>query len=165
MTQLRNAGWFESGHTVNKKHGFTPRGCIPKIYRVWGSMHARCSNPKHQAYANYGGRGITVCARWAKFENFLADMGDAPAGKSLDRRENDRGYSKDNCRWATPQEQRQNTRANVRITYRGETLCTSEWAHRVGISRHLLWARLHAGWEVSRALTTPAHFYRHKELS
>src|SRR5206468_3116504 len=80
-------------------------------YNIWTSMLQRCRNPKVKKYRNYGGRGIKVCERWDKFENFLADMGEAPPGRSIDRYPNNDGsYSPDNCRWATLIEQRRNTR-------------------------------------------------------
>lgn len=76
-------------------------------------MKSRCENPKATAYERYGGAGIKVCRRWQKFENFLEDMGERPDGKTLDRINNLKGYSKENCRWATIKEQ-QNNRKNVK---------------------------------------------------
>jgi hypothetical protein len=93
------------------KHGHAPRGKPSPEYITWQSMHARCSNPKHTVYRYYGGRGITVCARWYSFKNFLADMGPRPAGKTLDRYPDPNGnYKPSNCRWATSSQQQQNKR-------------------------------------------------------
>lgn len=82
-------------------------------YDIWRSMKQRCFDKNHQAYYRYGGRGITVCDRWIGpygFEHFYEDMGDKPDGKTLDREDNSKGYSPDNCRWATIWEQAKNTR-------------------------------------------------------
>ena len=79
-------------------------------YRIWANMKTRCFNPNVYCYRNYGARGITVCKRWLKFENFLADMGECPPGLTLERINNDRGYSKVNCRWDTYRAQRLNQR-------------------------------------------------------
>lgn len=79
-------------------------------YFTWRSMLARCTNLNHHAWDNYGGRGITVCEDWHVFSNFLRDMGDRPDGKTLDRINNDAGYFKENCRWATRSEQQKNRR-------------------------------------------------------
>ena len=92
-------------------HGCARRGALTPEHISWDSMLARCSNPRNDAYADYGGRGIAVCARWQKFENFLADMGLRPSQKhSIDRINNDGNYEPGNCRWATPTQQARNHR-------------------------------------------------------
>ena len=90
----------------NRKHGLhgTP------TYRSWRAMKSRCSNPNRHDRHIYLARGIKVCDRWLRFENFLADMGERPDGTSLDRIDNDGHYEPGNCRWATPKEQRANQR-------------------------------------------------------
>lgn len=122
---------------------------------VWSTMIRRCANPKDHQYKNYGGRGITVDPRWLKFENFLADMGAPPAGLSLDRRDNEKGYSASNCRWATPREQANNTRVNRLLEYRGRRQTMAEWNRELGMKRGVLGNRLYRGWSVERAIETP----------
>jgi hypothetical protein len=126
-------------------------------YHLWSTMIQRCTNPKRKGYHNYGGRGITVCERWRHaFENFTADMGPRPSPThSLERRDNDQGYSPENCYWATWTQQRRNTRFNVVLTFQGETLCITEWALRLGIKAPSLKKRLVNGWTIEAALSTP----------
>ena len=92
-------------------HGQAPAGGPTKEYMIWCTMIQRCTNPKCKYFKDYGGRGIYVCWRWMQsFQNFYDDMGPKPRGRSLDRKDNDAGYSKGNCRWATASEQARNKR-------------------------------------------------------
>lgn len=106
-----------------------------KEYSIWASMKGRCQNPKDKNYHHYGARGIKVCERWQKFENFIADMGPRPEGMSLDRYPDNNGnYEPGNCRWATWAQQHRNTRRTHFITHLGRTLCLSDWAALAGES-------------------------------
>jgi hypothetical protein len=102
-------------------------------YRSWYEMRARCNNPKHISYPNYGGRGITVCKRWSKFENFLADMGVRPVGTSIDRINNNGVYKPSNCQWATRKEQNNKRRQCHNIKHMGVTKTLAEWCEYLGL--------------------------------
>lgn len=125
------------------------------IHNAWVAMRQRCNNPECSAYPDYGGRGITVCERWESFENFRLDMGSPPPGTSLDRKENDKGYYPENCRWATAKEQARNRRNTRWITAFGKTMILTDWANERGLRVDVLCARLNDGWPVERALTQP----------
>lgn len=113
----------------NLTHGYarTP------IYQIWSGMITRCTNPNEENWRHYGGRGITVCDRWRKFENFLEDMGLPPEGLTLERMHNDGDYEPSNCRWATKREQGWNRRTSRTITWRGATKCAMAWAEQFGV--------------------------------
>jgi hypothetical protein len=117
-----------------------------KIYRLWSSMLTRCRNPKSPTYKRHGARGITVCDRWLKFENFYADMGERPQGMQLERQDNNGPYSPENCVWATVQAQALNRRNNRLVTINGVTRPCSVWAAEAGLSQQCLSHRLKAGW-------------------
>lgn len=102
-------------------------------YETWQGMKNRCCNKNAPVYKNYGGRGITLCDKWQTFEGFLEDMGKRPNGCTLERLDNNKGYEKSNCVWATIEQQARNTRQNKFITFNGETLCMTDWAKKTGI--------------------------------
>lgn len=137
--------------TRSTKHGMYGT----RAHNTWNSMLNRCLNPNSDAYPEYGGRGITVCDEWREFANFHDDIGDPPATLTLDRRDNNLGYSKDNCRWATKVEQNNNTRGNVLLMFEGKSLNVTQWAAVIGLPRQLIYDRLRLGWSAERALTEP----------
>lgn len=136
-------------HTRAKTHGLngTPE------HIVWTSMRGRCLNPNNHAYSSYGGRGIDICPRWDDFLLFLEDMGAKPSRvHSLERKNNDLGYSPENCVWATRREQANNRRSSRWITFNGETRTLAQWADSAGISQAKLFHRLRLGWPMEKAV-------------
>jgi hypothetical protein len=98
------------------KHGYAQTGMKHPLYTIWSAMKDRCHNPNNKQYADYGGRGITVCDRWRNsFPNFLEDMGERPEGLTLERSDNDGNYEPSNCVWETRKKQAENRR-NTRST-------------------------------------------------
>lgn len=127
----------------------------PTEWLAWSNMINRCYDKGNPQFDDYGGRGIKVCPRWRSFWNFLADMGKKPSPElTLERVNNNEGYSPDNCKWATRHEQTRNERRNVNITFRGVTKCLTGWASEIGISTFSLKRRLER-WDLEAALTTP----------
>ena len=112
-----------------------------RTYRIWMAMHSRCRYPSQDGFKNYGGRGVTVCERWAEFPAFLADMGECPNGYSIDRIDNDRGYEPGNCRWASRIEQNLNRRGIVWYEVGGKRLCERDAARALGVAPTTLWKR------------------------
>jgi hypothetical protein len=127
------------------------------LYQTWSNMKARCYNPKAANFKYYGGRGIAVCDRWKKsFENFVSDIGPKPSPKySLDRIDNDKGYSPENCRWATHVEQCNKRTSKTMLTYNGEELPLRTWADKQKINAMTLLSRINMGWSTEEALETP----------
>lgn len=113
-----------------------------RTYLAWRNMRSRCINPKNDSYPDYGGRGITVCPQWLNdYDQFFADMGEAPTGLTLDRKDNDLGYSPDNCQWVSVRDQLNNQRRNINITHQGLTLTIGQWATKLEIGYDTLWRR------------------------
>jgi hypothetical protein len=121
-------------------------------------MKQRCYNQNCDSYYLYGDQGVTVCARWlTSFAAFLEDMGPQPSPEhSVDRIDNEGNYEPDNCRWASPQEQMDNSRRSTMLTYNGETLSIRGWAKKLGITHCTITGRLKYGWPLEKVLTTPA---------
>ena len=138
-----------SASIVNTKHGMSNS----RTYRIWKAMLSRCRNKNTIAYQSYGAKGIIVCDHWLSFENFFSDMGEAPANKSIDRIDNNKGYEPSNCRWATSKEQSINSSVPRYISFNGETHNISEWASIIGINPVTLLERLNK-WPIEKALTT-----------
>ena len=142
--QPRKSAW-------NREHGLRAR---PE-FGVWAAMRRRCFNPNVRGYADYGGRGITVCDRWAKFIHFWDDMGPRPAGCELDRIDNGGNYEPGNCHWVPRSVQAKNKRNNRWLTANGETKILTDWARDLGIEPSAILHRLRAGWSEHDAVTTP----------
>lgn len=127
-------------------------------YQAWGQMISRCYNLNHQQYKNYGARGISVCDDWRfDFTSFLSDMGSRPSSAhSLDRINNNLGYYPENCRWATLKEQNNNTRSNRMCVVDGVQLTIAQAVDKTRLNRKTVYTRLHRGWPIEKALSTPA---------
>lgn len=134
-------------------HGHSRVKNRSKTYGIWCSMRNRCFDQNVKSFPRYGGRGITVCERWLKFENFLADMGEKPDRKTLERKDNSKGYEPGNCKWATRIEQANNCRTNRRVKFHGLNLTMAQWGRKTGIMSATIISRLNKGWSVERALT------------
>lgn len=126
-----------------------------RLYSVWRTMHRRCSDPNHGSFKRYGGRGISVCHEWSSFDSFLswAVQNGYSYGLSLDRIDNDSGYSPKNCRWVTAKDQNRNRRDNTLIEFNGEQHCISEWSEITGIGKNTIRRRMLSGWPTELVLS------------
>lgn len=143
---------------VTRERSTTHGGSKLSEYRCWQGMIQRCTDPSAIGYGRYGGIGVNVCARWKRFESFLADVGRRPTEQhTLDRFPNNKGnYEPGNVRWATKKEQARNRRDNYLITFNDETKTLAEWAEISGLCRTVISRRLKAGWPVHAAINTPS---------
>jgi hypothetical protein len=148
--------------TINKlnrvlkvTHGNSNSTC----YLAWKNMKSRCTNQNLSNYKYYGERGISVCMEWEhSFQQFLNDMGEPPPYTSLERVDNNKGYDKENCKWATTLEQSRNKRNNHLLTYNGETHCITDWAGIINLPSPTLLRRLDRGLSIEEALTLPFNY-------
>ncbi len=148
-----------TGHTkscgcINLKHGMEGT----RQYKIWRAMLDRCFNKNLKAYKTYGAIGITVCSRWHKFENFWEDMKDGYSDNlTIDRKDNNKGYFKENCRWATRIEQSNNRKCNKLMTYNGEIKTLAEWARYLNINTNTLMSRYYRNWDIGDVLRPNLH--------
>ena len=160
-----DAGRFKYGNTAScgclrkelvgddhRTHGLSKT----PIYNCWLSIKKRCYNEQNQDYHLYGGRGIRVCDRWMKFENFYADMGERPEGMSIDRIDYNGDYTPENCRWATATQQARNKRNTKVVEYGGITKPIRDFCDELSLNASTVMTRLNQQhWTVDRALSTP----------
>lgn len=144
--------------TPNQKpktlHGHRVGSRSSPSYYSWLAMWDRCRRSHHPTHKHYA--GVEVCQRWSSFSNFLEDMGPRPDGKTLDRINNDLGYSPSNCKWSTPKEQARN-KSNTRwITHNGQTKCLAAWSQELGISCTTIRDRLARGIPIDAPIKKPA---------
>ena len=146
----------ERARNFKLSHG-QATGMKTPAYRAWVNMWSRVQGMRPIWKERYTDRGITVCERWERFENFFEDVGDKPSDPTLsfDRIDNDGNYEPGNVRWATKLEQSNNTCRTIKLSYMGRTLSVSEWALELGVDRKTLNQRRKSGWSIERILTTP----------
>ena len=124
-------------------------------YNAWINMRSRCNNPNNPNYVDYGGRGIAVCDEWCDFLVFLNDMGKKPTkDHTVDRLDNDKGYSKGNCEWKTRKDQSRNRRITIKYTIEGNEKPLAEWCEIYDVDYMFTYRRIRDGWDVKSALTT-----------
>lgn len=152
---------------IRGKHNITHGGSSERLYRIWKSMINRCFDKTNKNYFRYGGRGITVCKEWADKENGYVvfrewsnnngyDKVKYAFDCTIDRIDNNKGYSPDNCRWVNMLVQANNTRKNVFVEYKGERMTIAQLARKYDIPYKMLWKRIHTfKWSIDEAVETP----------
>jgi hypothetical protein len=155
-TAKLNNGHVKSCGCLAKTNAVKHNAINTREYITWTNIKARCTNPNNSAYHNYGGRGITVCNRWLdSFENFYEDMGNCPKGFSIERINNDEGYNKSNCIWASSKTQSMNRRSNFIVNYKGEEKPLKQWCEDLNLEYKKVFARIkQLGWTIDKALST-----------
>lgn len=157
----KSCGCYRKSGDSRRTHGMTNT----RLHRIWAAMKARCCNENIPAYKYYGGRGITICDEWKdSFEKFYAwaVKSGYRDNLSIDRIDNNKGYSPENCRWATNKEQSNNQRSTRLLTYDGETHSLAEWADITGINYRTLIYRVNNNWDTGEALYGSRYQYHHE---
>lgn len=146
----------------NLRHGDTGT----RFHSIWVDMRGRCSSPRKTMYPRYGGRGISVCDRWGKYEDFKEDMYESylthakehgERQTSIDRIDVNGNYEPGNCRWANREIQGNNTTKTRLVTIDGITQSVSQWMKENGLQSSGVYKRLARGWKIEDALTLPSH--------
>ena len=141
----RKKRFLKDGYTLLNK----------RLYNIFSGMKERCYSPKHPRYKNYGGKGIHICSGWLSdymsFYNWAMQNG-YDESKTIDRIDNSKGYSPQNCRWVAAKDQSGNRSTCIKISFNGESHCIAEWSRITGIKESTLNARIKSGWSVEKAL-------------
>ena len=153
---LRKEVAKENMRAMSFKHGMSV--AHKSLYSIWSGMMSRCYNKNNAAYKRYGGRGITVSCEWHDAAQFIADMSPRPPRMTIDRIDNDKGYSKENCRWATCKEQNNNRKSTKLVEFNGVIDSIANHASKFGKKKSLVYDRLKLGWSLEDALTKPTLF-------
>lgn len=164
---IKSCGCLSLGKTnPGYKHGLSKT----KFYKTWAAIKVRCLNKNNYTFQNYGARGITICNRWLKFENFRDDMYKSykehvkkfgQKQTTIERTNNNGNYCKSNCEWATYKQQNNNSRNNHSLTYKGQTLTITQWAKKLNFKKYILINRISIyKWSIPRAFTTPVQIHK-----
>lgn len=149
---VKSCGCLRVKATHSITHGLTGT----REYRIWSLMKDRCSNSNCPQYSEYGGRGITVCERWLRFENFIEDMGFSKPKETIERVDNNLGYCPSNCKWSTAKEQANNRRSSRIIEFNGQRKTLMQWAEYTGIHWSTIRSRIERSkWQIEKCLTHP----------
>lgn len=161
---------LKNGHTQSCgclmiEHGHCTKGKRSKTYRSWEDMIQRCTNLNNKYYKHYGGRGISVCKRWLRFENFLDDIVDIPIGLTIDRIDNNGNYEPNNWKLSTTEEQNRNKRNNINVLCNEKDICLKDYCKIKNLNYKTIIARINDyGWPIEKALITPIEFRRKRPL-
>lgn len=147
--------YYREHGVIKKTYSTHGRSGTPEYY-TWQNMKKRCDDVNNPRYDDYGGRGISYDDRWRDFNNFYRDMGPRPKGMTLDRIDNNKGYSAENCRWASRKQQQRNMRRNRFVEWNGESRTVSEWAEILQVNKSLIISRLNRGWPIEKTMTKPS---------
>lgn len=155
---LRSGAVKSCGCLRQVSYNVTHNSSGTSLYQMWRSMLYRCENPKHTAYKSYGQRGICVCEEWHDFLVFKKWVEETkPSGKvTLDRIDNNKGYTPDNCKWSSPKEQAHNRRSNLLFEYQEKTHDLQQWSEILGFNYKTVHNRIYKlGWDFEKAISTP----------